>query len=862
MYKKKNLAKSTLAAQLLIAGTTATIQTGDGTKFPAVGATNTFVGVIWGSAYLSPESDATREFVVAYRQTGGGNEDKFTLTRAQEGTSAKQWESGDNFMLTASAAVLDEYESAIGGKQDTLTFGIADTNKVQINAADVADNDFAKFTATGLEGRSYSEVLSDIGAAPTTAASTSGAGLAPQATAPAANILNVLGIANGETVYTNKSILEQTTNPSTQAFGDAAAKGTSLAAAHADHKHAMMAAPTSVTGNAGTATAAASQVITDNAIVTVDAADVADNDYAKFTANGVEGRSYSEVLSDIGAEASGAAATHSALTTGVHGVGAGTVAKTADITATKLDDFATPDNNTDLNANTTNHGLLLQATAPAAGLTNVVAIENGETVYKNKALFSTTHPSDLGTAAEGSGVTAARIDHVHTLPKLDDMAAPEANTDLNASTTAHGLVVAATAPAAGLINVVGIANAETAYTNKALFDATAPSTQAYGDAAAVGSAVVAAKRDHKHAMPAAYSLADEAVTNAKLAHIATSTIKGRVTAATGDVEDLTAANVRTIINVADGATANTKATKAEQIAGSDDAKFLTSLSAAELHQLPEGYMLNGKIVPSVTSNNLTVALKGKDGNDPSATNPVYAMIGGVLRSITSALSITKNAGTNWCNAGSAELATKEIDYFVYLGYNATDGVVIGFSRIPSANRYYDFSATTTNEKYCAISTISHADTGDYYGVIGRFGATLSATASFNWSVPTFTPSSLIQRPIYTSRLLDYNAVGTAASGTMTAQSFSYSKYRMVNGGYELYIRHTVTTVGTATSDLIITLPFINVYEMSFNGVSSSTGKTLRCLPDAGVNTVEMRDYNNVTIFASGAISNIFGYCEI
>jgi len=51
------------------------------------------------------------------------------------------------------------------GKQDALTFGIADTNKVQINAADVADNDYAKFTATGLEGRSYSEVLSDIGAA-------------------------------------------------------------------------------------------------------------------------------------------------------------------------------------------------------------------------------------------------------------------------------------------------------------------------------------------------------------------------------------------------------------------------------------------------------------------------------------------------------------------------------------------------------------------------------------------------------------------------------------------------------------------------------------------------------------------------
>jgi hypothetical protein len=45
----------------------------------------------------------------------------------------------------------------------------------------------------------------------------------------------------------------------------------------------------------------------------------------------------------------------------------------------------------------------------------------------------------------------------------------------------------------------------------------------------------------------------ESITNAKLAHIATSIIKGRVAAGTGDVEDLSAANVRTIINVADGA---------------------------------------------------------------------------------------------------------------------------------------------------------------------------------------------------------------------------------------------------------------------------------------------------------------------
>ena len=53
----------------------------------------------------------------------------------------------------------------------------------------------------------------------------------------------------------------------------------------------------------------------------------------------------------------------------------------------------------------------------------------------------------------------------------------------------------------------------------------------------------------------AQTIAANAVTNAKAADMAVNTIKGRSTAGTGDPEDLTAAQVRTIINVADGANA-------------------------------------------------------------------------------------------------------------------------------------------------------------------------------------------------------------------------------------------------------------------------------------------------------------------
>jgi hypothetical protein len=221
---------------------------------------------------------------------------------------------------------------------------------------------------------------------------------------------------------------------------------------------------------------------------------------------------------------------------------------------------------------------------------------------------------------------------------------------------------------------------------------------------------------------------------------------------------------------------------------------------------PRGFLINGKIVPSVASNNLTVAIKTLAGSDPSATDPVYCRIGDTVRSITAALSVTKNAGTNWCNAGSSELATKEIDYFVYLGYNATDGVVIGFSRIPFATEYDDFSATTTNEKYCAISTITNAAAGDDYEVIGRFAATLSAGAGYTWTVPTFTNKNLIQRPIYETRWLSAINSPTGFS-SITVQSTSYKLIGraffawMYAGGTSNAVTFTVKSVFNAAQNM-------------------------------------------------------------
>jgi hypothetical protein len=69
------------------------------------------------------------------------------------------------------------------------------------------------------------------------------------------------------------------------------------------------------------------------------------------------------------------------------------------------------------------------------------------------------------------------------------------------------------------------------------------------------------------------------VTNAKLATVATATLKGRSTAGTGAVEDLSAATARTLLNVADGATRTIKGTATVTVANNrqEDTEIVTAV---------------------------------------------------------------------------------------------------------------------------------------------------------------------------------------------------------------------------------------------------------------------------------------------
>lgn len=318
----------------------------------------------------------------------------------------------------------------------------------------------------------------------------------------------------------------------------------------------------------------------------------------------------------------------------------------------------------------------------------------------------------------------------------------------------------------------------------------------------------------------------------------------------------------THINHAATTYAHTTAEEVRMVVGATELdEFAAAIngSAPIKEYAPQGFLQNGKI--SVTdASGITVAIKTLAGTDPSASNPVYVRIGDTVRTISAALSVAKADGTNWCNAGSSELATKEIDYFVYLGYNATDGVVIGFSRIPGANSYDDFSATTTNEKYCAISTITNAAATDYYEVVGRFAATLSAGAGYTWSVPTYTAKNLIQRPIYETRRLTYTPTFTGFSANPSgAEMISYK----LRGSTVTVTKQEVTAGTSNAASFLLTAPFTAIAVLHWTATqnrNNSAGTTTcgAAYISASTNSIQIAlTPSNVTWTSSGTKDTYF-----
>ena len=235
-----------------------------------------------------------------------------SLTFGIGNTNVPQFTSGvadDDFLRIAGTSVegrsASEVLSDIGG-QAALTFGISNTNAVKIDSSSVADDEYARFTANGLESRSTAEVLSDIGGQASLTFGISNTNAVKIDSSSVADDEYARFTANGLESRSTSEVLSDIGGQAALTFGISNTNIPIFTTGVADDDF-LRVAGTSIEGRS------ASEVLSDiggqasltfgisntNA-VKIDSASVADDEYARFTANGLESRSTAEVLSDIG----------------------------------------------------------------------------------------------------------------------------------------------------------------------------------------------------------------------------------------------------------------------------------------------------------------------------------------------------------------------------------------------------------------------------------------------------------------------------------------------------------------------------------------------------------------------------------
>jgi len=235
-----------------------------------------------------------------------------SLTFGISNTNVPQFTTGvadDDFLRISGTSVegrsASEVLSDIGG-QASLTFGISNTNAVKIDSSSVADDEYARFTANGLESRSTAEVLSDIGGQASLTFGISNTNAVKIDSSSVADDEYARFTANGLESRSTSEVLSDIGGQAALTFGISNTNIPIFTTGVADDDF-LKVSGTSIEGRS------ASEVLSDiggqasltfgisntNA-VKIDSASVADDEYARFTANGLESRSTAEVLSDIG----------------------------------------------------------------------------------------------------------------------------------------------------------------------------------------------------------------------------------------------------------------------------------------------------------------------------------------------------------------------------------------------------------------------------------------------------------------------------------------------------------------------------------------------------------------------------------
>lgn len=217
----------------------------------------------------------------------------------------------DNTPIVLAVAEQELVGRITGGNVDGITIGIADNNILQVDHASPADDDYARFTTTGIEGRDATEVKTDLGLV-----------IGTNVLAYDAGIQNLAGVAMAADKF------YYTSGDNTHVAGDVTVFARTILD---DADAATVQATLGLVIGTNVLAEQTIGILDDNLLEVDDADDLAVNDYTKVTASGLVGRTYAQVLADLSGTATGAFAWNSQNLTGIGTIGSGAITSTADV---------------------------------------------------------------------------------------------------------------------------------------------------------------------------------------------------------------------------------------------------------------------------------------------------------------------------------------------------------------------------------------------------------------------------------------------------------------------------------------------------------------------------------------------------
>lgn len=219
----------------------------------------------------------------------------------------------------------------------------------------------------------------------------------------------------------------------------------------------------------------------------------------------------------------------------------------------------------------------------------------------------------------------------------------------------------------------------------------------------------------------------------------------------------------------------------------------------------DGGVLNGRVNATVSSGNLTVSIVRPDGSSATSSSPIYVKINGLVRQVTSALSVTINGGLdNWGQIASGlrpASGSNRIDLFVWAIWNSTTSQVqIGVSRVYRFN--VNFYTSTPADVFYLATNASFPPTGSTMEVVGRITAHINSAGSFT-SVDSHIYNGRIDNTLHR----EYNPTVTG-SGAMTVSNVvkNFAWYQITNNIITVGVSYSFDLGGTASDHIRITLP--------------------------------------------------------